>query len=105
MKPILFSTAMVQAILEGRKTMTRRVIDPQPDPDSEPSLAPRILGLEDNWDKWFWDTAEGERIYKSCPYGEPGGILWVREMWQPYLRGTDDNGYVELIKFGNYILV
>lgn len=87
MKPILFSTAMVQAILEGRKIMTRRIIKPQPDPDSEPSIAPRILGMEDNLGKWFWDTPEGERIYKDCPFGKVGDILWVRESWR--LAGWD----------------
>lgn len=53
--PILFSTPMVQAILDGRKTMTRRVVK---------SGVP--LG---NWS----ETA------KKCPYGQPGDILWVRE--------------------------
>ncbi len=73
MKPIIFSTAMVKAILENRKRHTRRVVKPQP-PDS----APRTIDchwLEDGYG--FFDE---ERDYK-CPYGTPGDILWVRETW------------------------
>jgi len=71
--PILFSTPMVQAILEGRKTQTRRVVKPQPtnfvdDPLHYLSPVPCIsvnLGLESI----------------KCPYGQPGDVLWVRETW------------------------
>lgn len=79
MKPILFSTPMVQAILSGKKTMTRRIVKPQPGEDCEAGKVPIILGNEDDWGKWYWDTEEGERILKFCPYGMPGDILWVRE--------------------------
>lgn len=85
--PILFSTPMVQATLEGRKTMTRRIVKPQPDQDDEPGLVPKILGNEENWGKWYWDTDEGERIVKACPYGEPGDVLWVREKFTKYKGG------------------
>jgi len=82
MKPILFSTPMVQAILEGKKMKTRRIIKPQPDPEGDaPGHVPRALGNEDDWGKWYWDTAEGERILKFCPFGFVGDILWVREMF------------------------
>lgn len=65
--PILFSTPMVQAILDGRKTMTRRVIKPQPDEDGLAKFLPT---------RQWHDT--DARVYK-CPYGKPGDILWVRE--------------------------
>jgi len=58
---ILFSGAMVRAILDGRKTQTRRVIKPQPD---------NTLGS--------FASLLGQR----CPYGQPGDRLWVREMWR-----------------------
>lgn len=87
--PILFSTPMVQAILAGRKTMTRRVVKPQPDTEHKPSLVPRSLQNENDWGKWYWDSPEGETILKPCPYGKPGDLLWVREsMYQVWEEGV-----------------
>ncbi len=58
-RPILFSGEIVRAILESRKTQTRRVVKPQP------KLAPG-----------FYDMVAG---LPPCPYGQPGDRLWVRE--------------------------
>jgi len=63
-RPILFSGQMVRAILEGRKTMTRRVIKPQP------------VGA--------W-AAPGKT---ACPYGQPGDRLWVRETFATLCPGS-----------------
>lgn len=70
-RPILFSTPMVQSILAGRKTQTRRKAD---------MLSRHLRKLEDG-------TFEGEsgRIYK-CPYGKVGDILWVRETFMNALN-------------------
>ena len=72
MKPILFNTAMVQAILEGRKTVTRRAIKPQP------AGALRPMGAGSCWPGCFEAPGE-ERIYRP-PY-QPGDVLYVRETW------------------------
>lgn len=55
--PILFSTAMVQALMAGRKTQTRRIVKPQP-PAPECSY---------------------KELLDKSPYGKPGDVLWVRE--------------------------
>jgi hypothetical protein len=80
---------MVQAILDGRKTMTRRIIKPQPDPDSDgPEFIPVAPMLDweeyymDIWKPWHWETSEGESIQKFCPYGKENSLLYVRETWQ-----------------------
>jgi galactose mutarotase-like enzyme len=73
-RPILFSTSMVQAILDGRKTMTRRVLKNQP-LDIIPMNEP---------DKWITlDTKEPEPHghIAACRFGKVGDRLWVREMW------------------------
>jgi hypothetical protein len=103
-RPILFSAPMVRAILEGRKTVTRRAVKPLQQPEL----------MEDG--TWF-AVAQSHRRYgfgvsgpdarscaealaasQCCPYGKPGDRLWVRETWYcdhsdvqrgPYLQPAD----------------
>lgn len=73
-RPILFSAPMVRAILEGRKTQTRRVVKPQPEFRD-------VQGMFGSW------TFKGGLLYPNaksdvlalCPYGQHGDRLWVRE--------------------------
>jgi hypothetical protein len=87
MKPILFSAEMVRAILDGRKTQTRRKMEVQPYPDSivtvehfHPTVIDRHGDMQPGKEIFgaHWDDGEyGLR----CPYGAPGDALWVRETW------------------------
>jgi len=63
--PILFSTPMVQAILNGNKSMTRRIVKPNP----------RVSSNYDEVGKLINEYS----IFNLCPYGQPGDVLWVRE--------------------------
>jgi len=84
MKPILFNTPMVQAILDGRKTMTRRIAKRIPEETH------RVEQISDNEFEAYWGGyvpdlkgfVDGSTIIKS-PY-QPGDILWVRETWQHF---------------------
>src|SRR5690554_5325653 len=95
-RPIIFSGAMVRAILEGRKTQTRRVMKQA----MERKLARRTIpdvadavfpdGSGNGWVAWYGQgpfTAEDTvRRYPGdhgfhCPFGRPGDRLWVRETW------------------------
>lgn len=86
--PILFSTPMVQAILDGRKTQTRRVVKPQPNESGISYMKNPPLNWEQvyktEWKPWKLETEEGETIALNCPYGNPGDILWVRETYYAY---------------------
>ena len=73
MKPILFNIEMVRAIMEGRKTVTRRVVKPQPPATS----VVRKRGCA--WDWSLWEDCDMGHMMK-LPY-HPGDILWVRETW------------------------
>lgn len=69
-RPIIFSGAMVRAILDGRKTQTRRIMNPQPTPHFTIDV-----------DYWTSGPHTGElgRAPNSTPYGMPGDRLRVRE--------------------------
>lgn len=98
--PILFSTEMVQAILEGRKTQTRRVVKPQPEAEHFTfggDYPPHQIRCDEKEAKFSFlrspktDRAcflpDAPKLYDriGCPYGEPGDRLWVRETWAPAL--------------------
>nr|DAU48351.1 MAG TPA: ASCH domain protein [Bacteriophage sp.] len=72
-KPILFNTEMVRAILDGRKSCTRRLVKPEPQGYFEVSEEPLYV----------YDT-DGKQGKITPPY-QPGDILYVRETfaWQP----------------------
>jgi hypothetical protein len=72
--PILFSTEMVQAILDSRKTMTRRTLKVQPYKDLD------YLGWElPNYKRIAFGKNTKIESFHKCPYGQVGDVLWVRE--------------------------
>lgn len=82
--PILFSGRMIRALMEGRKTQTRRVVKPQPEPighgwhwtghkpNSPYGACGSFGGKDPEKSLYFW-------MVSSNPYGLEGDLLWVRE--------------------------
>jgi hypothetical protein len=89
-RPILFSGDMVRAILEGRKTQTRRIIKPQPSGIKEGDYCNPYNNNYEHFTFWTKDNkmrndVEGNikgTCHFKCPYGQPGDRLWVRETWR-----------------------
>ena len=75
-RPILFSTNMVQSILAGNKTMTRRTIK----------------------SKYLERGSTPFHTIKKCPYGQIGDQLWVRETW----TWEGDTGWRDLMPLGSF---
>ena len=94
MKPILFNTEMVRAILDGRKTMTRRVVKPQPEG------AHTILGCDPDkrtFEIMCGNGGEGGIFLDwtedvKAPFW-PGDILYVRETWKNATGDLAGGGY------------
>ena len=86
-RPILFSGPMVRAILEGRKTVTRRVITQA----TGPSLSVEMLESGQALLSWLVGHGPGYEVgeklkFVDCPYGKPGDRLWVRETWRGVVK-------------------
>lgn len=98
-RPIIFDTQSVRAILDGRKTQTRRVMRYQP-PSDEFQLS-RLMDTTDSSKrksigKLHWVKIDGLNIlddtnkFFNCPYGSAGDWLWVKET---FARMDDESGY------------
>jgi len=86
--PIIFSTPMIKAILDGSKTMTRRVIKEQSDISDQFSavrqqgIKPEPKPIHCEGDIWMWSypkESHGGGMEFYCPYGQVSSRLWVRE--------------------------
>ncbi|WP_431699896.1 hypothetical protein [Pseudomonas sp. BR20] len=92
-RPILFSAPMIRAILEGRKTVTRRVVKGFQIPTEDTAIPTgdrhrwSAIGQRDpRYGFCVFGSTEAEcakelEVYAPCPYGKPGDRLWVRETW------------------------
>lgn len=81
-RPVIFNGEMVRAILDGRKTQTRRALNWKRQPYTE-------MAERDDGSLWPWaeDGERGGDIWFPCPFGEVGERLWVRETFMD-LTGT-----------------
>lgn len=110
--PIIFSTPMLWAILQGRKTQTRRVIKPQPTRETgdwDRNAEDGEVVIYRGWPTRLCESngrnkrARGELTPAAlkCPYGVPGDRLWIRETWrQPYQPTKYSNGCAYLAEYG-----
>ena len=107
MKPILFSTPMVRAILDDRKTMTRRVINRrEPNRDKLYKMVDTLNGkpffgagfYKDSDVFMFEGKTLTDAVYYKARY-RPGDIIWVRETWDKndgeeiHYRADEDRPY------------
>ncbi len=82
MKPIICNSESVRAILDGRKSQTRRVIKPQPEPAVD-----YLLWRNGKW-QGYMEPGEPTVWNWKCPYGIPGDTLWLKETWNPFITAN-----------------
>ncbi|MDF2040859.1 MULTISPECIES: hypothetical protein [unclassified Pantoea] len=83
-RPIIFNADMVRAVLDGRKTQTRRIMRVQPDSAGFESRFIIDSTKRSEIGKWCWAEPgvfvnPRRSALFSCPFGENGDRLWVRE--------------------------
>ncbi|HAP0036684.1 TPA: hypothetical protein IRP33_003325 [Escherichia coli] len=86
---MIFNDEMVRAILEGRKTQTRRIMKNQPaEVGPEAPVMVRKIGAG-----FQWYGADGVSSVFNCPFGIVGDRIWVRETWA--ILGNEDGCSVD----------
>ena len=93
-RPIIFNAEMVRAVLEGRKTQTRRIV--QSPAKNMQATGQKVIDYREPGDKWYgehvfsmrnksgtWCDYTSEQFLAKCPFGAVGDRLWVRETWMP----------------------
>ena len=109
LKPILFNTDMVRAILDGRKTVTRRVVKPQPDKHHKHFVG-WVTSSTDNSDIGCAMFGLHEDGGCSCEYAKPkyqiGDVLYVRETFfcdncMPDCLGREDENECPFNRIGD----
>lgn len=84
---MIFNGEMVRAILDGRKTQTRRPVNPQPE---------LTAGSGFSWKGWVYGSSSSDRetnknfAHVACPLGKPGDRIWMRETWAEAGAGAPD---------------
>ncbi|MBC4753467.1 ASCH domain-containing protein [Klebsiella variicola] len=81
---MIFNGEMVRAILDDRKTQTRRPIKWKQTRFTE-------IGEREDGSKWPWseDTEHACDFWHPCPFGAVGDRIWVREAFRVHSRATD----------------
>ena len=96
-RPIIFNTEMVKAILDGRKTQTRRVMKPQP---VKKDGFWELYGAGWGYDNGTVPCVPGHSLSEKNPYGRPGDLLYVRETWKPAEWSADGDDWHIVYKAG-----
>ncbi|WP_312996440.1 hypothetical protein [Leclercia sp.] len=96
---MIFNAEMVRAILDGRKTQTRRLLKDATGPSLSVDIAEDSPGVAEL--SWLYGDGPGHEVNERiklihCPYGKPGDRIWVRETFGDcgvrlvYRADTDD---------------
>lgn len=98
-RPILFSAEMVRAILDRRKTETRRVMKPQPVIVEHTDEGSHVEWSCGRWPRLQVDDLSDLPSYG--PYGIPGDRLWVRETWNVmrWIKAEEERTGLQIVKY------
>ncbi|EKM0364278.1 hypothetical protein PTT43_002920 [Cronobacter turicensis] len=99
-RPLIVNAEMVRAILDGRKTQTRRII--QSPARNMQATGKKVIDYREPGDKWYgeyifsmrnqsgtWCDYTKEQFLAKCPFGAVGDRLWVREAFRVHSLATD----------------
>lgn len=93
-RPILFSDAMVRAILDGRKTQTRRVFFIRGADGKKHAITSQNEEIVEIGGTFHYLSTAAMSGPYPCPYGQPGDRLWVREAFM-HLDNRDGGRHIK----------